>query len=210
MMDLRDLLEDFAARPAPSAPPPPSEPDPMVLEQVRKEAFAEGYLAGEQAARDALDAARAEGMERLTQVLADLDFTVVQAERVLAERVAVLLQTMVRTVLPRARQMALPEVLREAISSLASSALEGPVALHIASDLGDALDELALEGGERVLLAVDDRLPAGAVHISLQDQNVILDLAGITSALEEALGAFDDAHTATVGEQISQKGIQNG
>jgi hypothetical protein len=157
-MRLASYLKDFSSAAAPPAPPAPSfdmpsvdafdmdfpalpEPEPVDLEAVRREAYAEGHEAGEKAAMERFDVDRQAMEIAHAQALAERD-------QKLRDEFAALLATK------------LPEVIQKL-----SLAVSEQTAVALAPVVGEALAEKAVQDLATLLQAAIASGEAGTIDV---------------------------------------------
>lgn len=187
MRGIAHLLEDFGAL---------AEGDPVSLseeslEEVRLEAFENGYQAGWD------DAAKAQkdDMMRISADFAgnlrDLSFTYHEACNGMLAALRPVLTGMVETVLPKLAHQTLGARVVEHLESLASEALAQPVEIVIAPANLEALETL-LEGRDDLptRLRAEPSMGEGQVHLRIGATEQEIDLDSVLADIAQAMSGF--------------------
>ncbi|MBL3568947.1 hypothetical protein BV509_04475 [Rhodovulum sulfidophilum] len=188
----RLLLEDFSNHGA--RPRAGREPDPAPVEdtqQVRLDAYEEGYRAG----WDDATAAEAESRARIgadfEKTLQELSFSYHEARTHVMEALEPLLTAMVDRVLPDLARQGFARKVVEIALELAEAEANTPLQLRVCPENRDALEELAGADPGLPLQIVDDAtLGPGQALLRGGAGEREIDIDGMLAAIRSALNDF--------------------
>jgi flagellar assembly protein FliH len=165
--------------------------DAGTQEEIRLEAFEQGYKAG----WDDAVAAQAADQDRISADFArninELSFTYLEVRATILKSLEPLLREMVGKVLPRMANESLAPLVLEQVIEMAGAHSTVPVELVVAPSNLHALQSLA-EGQDSLPLHIleEDSLGEGQVFIRLGDVETQIDLDGMLSGFSSALDGF--------------------
>lgn len=165
--------------------------DAGTQEEIRLEAFEQGYKAG----WDDAVAAQAADQDRIgadfARNLNELSFTYLEVRATILKSLEPLLREMVGKVLPRMATESLAPLVLEQVIEMAGAHSSVPVELVVAPSNLHALQRLA-EGQDSLPLNIleEDSLGEGQVFIRLGEVETQIDLDGMLSGFSSALDGF--------------------
>jgi flagellar assembly protein FliH len=188
-MGINHLLEDFNG--ARKSGPEVYEFTEEEIEDIRLNAFDEGYRAGWDDGVKAQTAQREFVSEELRSRIQDLSFSYHEASRQMLAGLEPLLQCLVRKVLPEALHESAGPRLVETLLEAAGPHVKRPVVLSFPpgdrSVIAPALDQIA---GLEILLEEDPSLEGGAAIVRLDDSEVLIEPEVLLAAFQTAIDAF--------------------
>lgn len=191
MIALRDFLDDFSVGPAPLADSVEPGLDAVEAENLRLEAFENGYKAGWDDAVKAQTEDQSSISSGLGQQLQDLSFTYHEAYGQMLNAMTPLLEDMVNKVLPGLAREVLGhqvvDLLRQAASDIGSVAVEVAVAPANMSSVAPLLE---VDFGFPVRLVEDDSLSEEQADIRFGESEKQIDLGGLLASVTEAVEGF--------------------
>ncbi|SFR00753.1 hypothetical protein [Poseidonocella sedimentorum] len=199
MTSISHLLPDFS-----SAPPDTggSGLSDDAVEDIRLQAFENGYNAGWEDGSKANKSDEPAPSELLRQKIADLEFTYHEALAKMLESTKPLIDQIIQAVLPTAMRETMGERIADELFEIAETA--GNVAVKIVCSPADKqhLDvSLPTDGKMPLTLETDPSLNEGQVELRFEDSERLIDLSGVISGIEAAAnGFFDEQQKEAVNE----------
>lgn len=188
-MSILDRYDDFSELTiGPDSPPGPGQ---EALENARLEAFESGYQAGWDDASSAHAADKERIAADLAQNLQDMSFTYHEAFAKLTQAMRPLLSKITLSLLPQTLQKSLNAQVMQALDSLIEKQGENAIALTVAPEnLNQLQDLLGQELQIPFSLVADPSLVGGQVFLRVNTQERQIDLSAVLARLTEALDAF--------------------
>jgi len=190
-LNLEDFSSPQAERPAarPVAPAAPAEP--ADAQDVRLNAFEDGYKAG----WDDATAAEAQGRERVAadfaKTLQEMSFSYHEARTHVLGALGPLLTAMVERVMPQLARAGFARTVVETAMQIAEKEADRPVRMRVCPENRAALQELVgSTPGLPLVVVDDDTLGPGQALVSAGNSESEIDIDGMLSAIESALQDF--------------------
>lgn len=186
-------LEDFDARAA--AAPAPSIAEAEV-EQIRRDAYENGFQAGATDAVAAFEADEARISSELVTALTDLSFGFHEASAHVMSNVAPVLKAVVGTVLPRMMSETVGYTILEAVGPLVEEASGIPVRLLVSPDEAPAIRRIIGETADVPFVIVEDpALERGRANLKIGDAERQIDVSGVIDRISAAVDAVTELNT---------------
>ncbi|SIO49765.1 flagellar assembly protein FliH [Rhodovulum sp. ES.010] len=182
-------LEDFAA-PAPQQPAaaPPEPPD---AQDIRLNAYEEGYKAGWDDAAAAENEEHARVSADFAKTLQEMSFSYHEARAHVLAALGPLLTAMVERVVPHIASAGFARTVVETAMQMAEAEANRPVRLRINPDNREALDALIGEDpGLPLAIVDDDTVGPGQALVSGTESECEIDIDGMLAAIQTALDEF--------------------
>ncbi|TCO73378.1 flagellar biosynthesis protein [Rhodovulum euryhalinum] len=183
-------LEDFSA-PQPAAQQPVAQPEPPDTQDMRLNAYENGYKAG----WDDATAAEAEARTRIAadfaKTLQEMSFSYHEARAHVLGALGPLLNAMVERVIPQIAADGFARTVVETAMQIADAEVDRPVRMRVCPENRDALEELVgRDPGLPLVVVEDDTLGPGQALVSAGTAEKEIDIDGTLSAIRTALEDF--------------------
>lgn len=186
-------LENFDLGGAPEAAPPLSDAE---IEQIRHQAYENGFQAGAADAIAAMQAEDARLSAELVTALRDLSFGFHEASAHVMCNVTPVLRAMVDTVLPRLMGDTVGHTVLEAVEPLLEEAAGIPVRLLIAPDDAPAVRRIIGESADLPFVIVEDpTLAPGRANLRIGAVERHIDVSGVLDRIAGAVDAVTELNT---------------
>lgn len=186
-------LEDFDALAAPPSPPTLTVAE---VEEIRRNAYENGFQAG---AADAIAAAQADETrlsDELVSSLQDLSFAFHEASAHVMTNVAPVLRAMLETVLPRVMSETVGYTILEAVEPLIEEAAGIPVRLLVSPDEAPAVRAIIGESADVPFVIVEDpALGRGRANLKIGAAERHIDVSGVLECMSAAVEAVTELNT---------------
>ncbi|MCL6284820.1 ABC transporter ATP-binding protein [Ruegeria sp. 2012CJ41-6] len=188
-MSIAHLLEDFDQNPSPEGTP--QLLTQQQLEDLRRDAFEQGYAAGLEDA----DAAQTSEQRRISadliQSLQDLGFTYQEALQQMVASLEPMFQSLMDTVLPDTVERSFVHRIVAQLTEMARDQAGRPAIITVPSGAAEALaPALEAEFSFPVEMIEDASLPPGQASLSIGGDERELDCTALLDAISEATEAF--------------------
>lgn len=193
-MSLNHRYADFGTRAEPSAASDVLNPDG--LEDLRLEAFENGYQAGWEDATKAHQEDSARALDALSQSLQDMSFTYHEAYGKIALAIKPLLLQFVAKLMPRVAEKSLHAHVLHEVTSLFDAQVDGAIELAVAPSNLDPLKDLLTQSlTVPFAIIADPNLSHGQVFLRVGAAEREINLDAVVEASDEAVAAFlEQAH----------------
>lgn len=187
-MSLEHLYSDFGS---PKMMPSIMEPQADPLEEVKLEAFEQGFNAGWEDAEKTHGAERSQMNAAVVQRMQDMTFTYHEALSNLTQRMQPLMTDVVTKLVPGVATSSMRAHLMSEIDRLTRNAAEGAIEIAAAPQVVDALREAlddALDAPFNIV--ADETLGDGQLFLRIAKAEREINIDAIRSGLTQALDAF--------------------
>jgi flagellar assembly protein FliH len=186
-------LEEFDARPAAPAAPSISEAE---AEQIRRDAYENGFQAGATDAVAAFEAEEGRLSAELVTTLRDLSFGFHEASTHVMSIVTPVLKAVVDTVLPRLMTETVGYTILEAVEPLVEEASGIPVRLLVSPEEAPAIRRIIGDSADVPFVIVEDpAVERGRAHLKIGAVERHVDVSGVLDRISAAVDAVTELNT---------------
>jgi flagellar assembly protein FliH len=186
-------LENFDVRTAPAAAPRVTEAE---VEQIRRDAYENGFQAGATDAAAAFHAGEARLGADLVTTLQDLSFGFHEASAHVMSNVTPVLKAVIDRVLPRLMAETVGHTILEAVEPLVEEAAGIPVRLLVNPIEAAAVRRVIGESaGVPFVIVEDPALEQGRAHLKVGAVERLIDVSGVLDRISTAVDAVTDLNT---------------
>lgn len=183
-------LEEFDLREAAPAAPSLSEAE---VEQIRRDAYENGFQAGATDAVAAFQAEEARLSSELVTTLKDLSFGFHEASTHVMLNVTPVLKAVIDTVLPRLMSETVGYTILEAVEPLVKEASGIPARLLVCPDEAPGIRQVIGESADVPFVIVEDSaLARGRAHLKLGEVERCIDVSGVLDRISSAVDAVTE------------------
>jgi len=190
----RLTFEDFstpAPEPAAPAAPPAREPALPDAQEIRLNAYEEGYKAGWDDATAAENEARTRIGADFAKTLQELSFSYHEARSHVLGALGPLLSAIVEKVVPQVAESGFARTVLEVAMQMAEKAGDAPVEIRVCPENRPALAELTgTDPGLPLRIVEDDTLGPGQALLSGATGECEIDIDGMLDSIRAALDEF--------------------
>lgn len=186
-------LEDFGNRSLAPTAPSLSEEE---VEEIRRDAYENGFQAGATDALAAFQAEEARLSADLVTTLRDLSFGFHEASAHVMSSVTPVLKAVIDTVLPRMMAETVGYTILEAVEPLVEEASGIPVRLLVSPEEAPALRQIIGESADVPFVIVEDpALRQGRAHLKIGTIERQIDISGVLDRISTAVDAITELNT---------------
>ncbi|SFB05274.1 flagellar assembly protein FliH [Poseidonocella pacifica] len=188
MSSIGHFLPDFSM---PGAVPGGTGMSESEVEEIRLQAFENGYNAGWEDASKAKAEEASRSGEELSRNLADLGFTYHEAHKSVMGAMKPLIEQLVQSVLPEILRSTLGERLSAELQDIAAA--HGQIDVQLACSSGDATlleDSLPQDSAIPLRLVTDESLSDGQIELRFDDSERLIDFSSVMGTIEQATAGF--------------------
>lgn len=187
-MAIADVLPDFSG-----VAPSRAGHSSGHLEEVRLQAFENGYNAGWE---DAAKSIREEGgtiASEFAQNLSDLSFTYQEAYGHVLSCMRPLLEEIVSVVVPKLARDTIGLRVIEELSNLSGEQMSQPIHLNVAPTDAELIGQMVeAANAPPITIVPDDTLAQGQLHFRFGQNEKMIDLSTVQTGIAEAVSGFFD------------------